>query len=66
MRIFLSEGSGITSRQTAQRLGELGHEVELLSSSKLCLSRFTRHVRAVHSVPKFGADPIGWLDAASV
>lgn len=64
MRIFLSEGSGITSRQTAQRLGDLGHEVELLSSSKLCLSRFTRHVRAVHSVPKFGADPIGWLDAA--
>jgi glutathione synthase/RimK-type ligase-like ATP-grasp enzyme len=64
MRVLLSEGSGLTSRQTAQRLGELGHHVELLSSTQLCLSRFTRHVRAVHRVPQFGADPLGWLDAA--
>ncbi len=64
MRIILTEGSGLTSRQTAGRLGEMGHEVELLSSSRLCLSRFTRHVRAVHQVPNFGADPFGWLDAA--
>ena len=64
MRIILSEGSGLTSRQTAGRLGELGHEVELLSSSKLCLSRFTRHVRAVHPVPNFGSDPFGWVSAA--
>jgi len=40
MRIMLSEGSGLTSRQTAGRLGELGHEVELLSSSNLCPSQF--------------------------
>jgi hypothetical protein len=64
MRVILSEGSGLTSRQVAWRLGKLGHEVELLSSSNLCLSRFTRHVRAVHSVPPFGSDPFGWLDAA--
>ena len=64
MRIILSEGSGLTSRQTAGRLGELGHEVELLSSSRLCLSRFTRHVRAVHPVPNFGSDPFGWFAAA--
>jgi glutathione synthase/RimK-type ligase-like ATP-grasp enzyme len=64
MRIILSEGSGLTSRQVAWRLGNLGHEVELLSSSNLCLSRFTRHVRVVHSVPQFGSDPFGWLDAA--
>lgn len=64
MRIMLSEGSGLTSRQVAGRLGSLGHEVELLSSSQLCLSRFTRHVRAVHPVPRFGADPFAWLDAA--
>ena len=64
MRVLLSEGSGLTSRQTAWRLGELGHEVELLSSSRLCLSRFTRHVRAVHPAPNFGTDPFGWLDAA--
>ncbi|MGJ4942242.1 ATP-grasp domain-containing protein [Bradyrhizobium sp. HKCCYLS1011] len=64
MRILLSEGSGLTSRQVAGRLGALGHEVELLSSSKLCLTRFTRHVRAVHHVPRFGLDPFGWLAAA--
>ncbi len=64
MRILLSEGSGLTSRQTAGRLGAMGHEVELLSSSRLCLSRFTRHVRALHPVPNFGAEPFAWLEAA--
>jgi glutathione synthase/RimK-type ligase-like ATP-grasp enzyme len=64
MRILLSEGSGLTSRQTAGRLGAMGHEVELLSSAKLCLTRFTHHVRAVHPVPKFGSDPFAWLEAA--
>lgn len=64
MRILLSEGSGLTSRQVAGRLGALGHEVELLSSTRICLSRFTRHVRAVHEVPRFGRDPFGWLAAA--
>ncbi|BAM92535.1 hypothetical protein S58_65680 [Bradyrhizobium oligotrophicum S58] len=64
MRILLSEGSGLTSRQVAGRLGALGHEVELLSSTRICLSRFTRHVRAVHDVPRFGRDPFGWLAAA--
>ena len=64
MRILLSEGSGLTSRQVAGRLGELGHEVELLSSTPLCLTRFTRHVQAVHSAPKFASDPFGWLDQA--
>jgi ATP-grasp domain len=64
MRILLSEGSGLTSRQVAGRLGALGHEVEVLSSTGLCLTRFTRHVRAVHAVPRFGLDPFGWLEAA--
>ncbi|MGC2774509.1 MAG: ATP-grasp domain-containing protein [Bradyrhizobium sp.] len=64
MRILLSEGSGLTSRQVAGRLGALGHEVEILSSTRVCLSRFTRHVRAVHAVPRFGLDPFGWLAAA--
>src|SRR5215471_2605121 len=64
MRILLSEGSGLTSRQVAGRLGSLGHEVEILSSSRICLTRFTRYVRAVHDVPRFGLDPFGWLAAA--
>ncbi len=64
MRILLTEGSGLTSRQVATRLGELGHDVEVLSSTRLCLTRFTRHVRRVHAVPRFGEDPLAWLDAA--
>ena len=64
MRVLLSEGSGLTSRQVAGRLSELGHEVEVLSSTPLCLTRFTRHVRAVHAVPRFGDAPFAWLEAA--
>lgn len=64
MRILLSEGSGLTARQVARRLSELGHEVEVLSSSAICLARFTRHVRALHHVPRFGDDPFAWCDAA--
>jgi biotin carboxylase len=48
----------------ATRLGELGHHVEILSSTSLCLARFTRHVRGVHRVPPFGREPLRWLDAA--
>ena len=64
MKILLSDGSGLTARQVAGRLGESGHQVEVLSPDGLCLCRFTRHVRRVHRVPSYGADPLGWLDAA--
>lgn len=64
MRVLLSEGSGLTSRQVATRLGALGHHVEILSSTPFCLTRFTRHVRALHRVPRFADDPIAWLAAA--
>jgi hypothetical protein len=64
MRILLSEGSGLTSRQVAGQLGSLGHEVEILSSSKICLTRFTRHVRAVHdaagAVGPYAVTPEAW------
>jgi hypothetical protein len=57
MRILLSEGSGLTSRQLAG---------QIFSSSKICLTRFTRHVRAVRDVPRFGLDPFGWLAAGAL
>ena len=65
MRILLSEGSGLTSRQVATRLGDLGHHVELLSATRVCLTRFTRHVHKLHLVPHFGREPFAWLEAAS-
>jgi hypothetical protein len=64
MRILLSDGSGLTARQVAGRLSESGHDVEVLSPDRLCLCRLTRHVRRVHVVPSYGADPLGWLDVA--
>jgi glutathione synthase/RimK-type ligase-like ATP-grasp enzyme len=65
MRVLLSEGSGLTSRQVATRLGALGHHVEILSSTPFCLTRFTRHVRALHEVPRFSDDPVEWFYAAN-
>lgn len=64
MRILLTEGSGLTSRQVAARLGNLGHHVEILSSAPICLTRFTHHVRKVHPVPAFGRDPLAWVESA--
>ena len=64
MRILLSDGSGLTSRQTAARLAAAGHVVGVLSPEPLALTRFTRTVRHSHRVPVYGTDPLGWLDAA--
>jgi len=62
MKILLSDGSGLTARQAAGRLGGSGHRVEVLSPDGLCLSRCTRHVRPVHRVPGYGWDQ--WLIAS--
>jgi hypothetical protein len=64
VKILLSDGSGLTARQVAGRLSGSGHHVEVLSPDRLCLCRFTRHVRRVHIVPGYGGDPLGWLNAA--
>ena len=64
MRVLLSDGTGLTARQSATLLSQAGHQVEALSPDPLCLCRFTRHVQRVHRVPAYGADPLGWLHAA--
>ena len=64
MLILLSDGAGLTARQTATVLARAGHRVEALSPAGLCLCRMTRHVRKVHDVPALGRDPFGWLVAA--
>jgi hypothetical protein len=64
VKILLSDGSSLASRQVAGHLGPAGHRVEVLSPDPICLCRFTRHVRRVHKVPAYGGDPLGWLDAA--
>ena len=63
MRILLSDGSGLTARQVVTRLSALGHEVEAVSSTWWCLTRFTVHVRRIHRVPPFQTDAPGWFKA---
>jgi predicted ATP-grasp superfamily ATP-dependent carboligase len=62
MRILMTEGAGLTSRQVATRLDHLGHDVSAAVSDPLCLARFTRHVRTLHRVPNFGQAPLVWFD----
>ena len=64
MKVLLSDGSGLTSRQCAGLLSAAGHQVEVLAPDPLCLCRFTRHVHRVHRVPVYGTGPLAWLDAA--
>jgi biotin carboxylase len=62
MRILLTEGAGLTSRQVATQLAGLGHEVTAVVSDPLCLARWTRHVGALHRGTAFGGDPLAWFD----
>ena len=64
MRVLLSDGSGLTARQTATQLADGGHAVYVLSPDPICLARFTRRVRRVFPVPAYRADPLRWLAAA--
>jgi membrane protein DedA with SNARE-associated domain/glutathione synthase/RimK-type ligase-like ATP-grasp enzyme len=63
-RVLLTDGSGLTARQTATQLGAAGYEVHVLAPDRLCLARWTRHVRCVHRVPAYGSDPYAWLETA--
>jgi len=63
MRVLLTDGSGLTARQTAAQLADAGHTVGVLSPDPVCLARFTRRVRHVWRVPPYGPDPLRWLDA---
>ena len=60
----MTDGSGLTARQTANRLWSAGHVVEALAPDPLCLCRFTRHVGGIRRVSAYGPDPLHWLDTA--
>ena len=64
MRVLMTDGSGLTARQTANRLSSAGHTVEALAPDPFCLCRFTRHVQHIRRAPTYGVDPLAWLDAA--
>ncbi len=62
MRILLTEGAGLTSRQVATQLDGMGHHVSAAISDPVCLARFTRHVRTLLAVPPFGGQPMVWFE----
>src|SRR5262249_5950977 len=62
-RILLSEGSSLSARGTVTALGLARFAVELVSSDPLCLARFSRFVRHIHSAPSSGSDPDRYLAA---
>lgn len=62
-RILLTDGYGLTARQTAGLLGRAGHTVDVLSPPGLTLTRLTRWVHRTHTVPPFGDDPFAWYEA---
>ena len=64
MRVLLSDGSGLTARQSALLLARAGHRVGVLSSTPIGVTRFTHAVAAWHRSPRLGADPHRWLTAA--
>ncbi len=64
VRILLSDGSSLASRQAAGLLGRAGHDVGVLSGDRLALAAWTRHVRRRHPCPRYGDAPLAWLDVA--
>jgi glutathione synthase/RimK-type ligase-like ATP-grasp enzyme len=64
LKVLLSDGAGVTGRQTAGLLHRSGHRVGVLTSDPLALTRFTRSVRWRHRTDGFGDRPIEWLDEA--
>lgn len=62
--MLLTDASGLTSRQAAGRLRDLGCSVGVLSTSRIALTRWTSAVERLHLVPPLGRDPDAWWRAA--
>ncbi len=50
IRVLLTEGSSLTSREVVSCLGPPGYRLEVLDADPLCVARFSRWVRRVHRV----------------
>ena len=63
LRVLLSEASSLTAREHLSVLGPSGIRVEVASSSRLAIARFSRWCRRVVRVPCSAEDPRGYLAA---
>ncbi|KIX98624.1 uncharacterized protein Z520_05925 [Fonsecaea multimorphosa CBS 102226] len=64
MKVLLTDGSSLTSRQVATILGRNGDEVHTLCAPGFSLTKVTGWVKKTHLVPQFGPDPYKWLRSA--
>ena len=62
LRVLLTEGSSLTSREIVSCLGPAGYQLELLDPDPLCLARFSRWVRKFHRCPHAGSDPVSYVE----
>jgi hypothetical protein len=62
LRVLLTEGSSLTSREVVSCLGPAGYHLEVLDPDAICLARFSRWVRKVHRCPHAGVDPLAYLE----
>ena len=56
MRILLTDGAGLTSRQVATRLDQLGHEVSAAVSDAFCAARLGGEGGRVYGTLPAGVD----------
>lgn len=61
LKILFTEGSSTSARQSLYALGRLGHTIDVLDPTQLCLARFSRYVRRMIPCPSFTRDPGGYL-----
>ena len=62
VRVLMSEGSSLSSRESLTGLGRAGFHVEVVDGNPRCLARFSKFCRRVHVAPPFGVDPRGYLE----
>jgi hypothetical protein len=62
LRVLLTEGSSLTSREIVTCLGSAGYHLEVVDPDPFCISRFSRWVHRVHRCPSGATDPVGYLD----
>jgi hypothetical protein len=62
IRVLLSEGSSLSSREVLTCLGPAGYHVEALDPDPLCLVRLSRWMGRIHRCPPSGVDPAGYLE----
>ena len=62
VRVLLTEGSSLTSREAVTCLGPAGYHLEVLDPDPLCLARFSRWVHKVHRCPRAGVEPQRYLE----